>query len=33
MELGVWECSEIPAGEVRGQSTLRKFLGPKEHLD
>ena len=32
-ELGLWGCSEIPAGEDRGRSPLRKSLGSKEHLD
>ena len=30
---GVWKCSEIPAGVLWAWSTLRKFLGSKEHLD
>ena len=33
MELGVWGCSETPAGALGGQSTLRKFLDSKEHLN
>ena len=32
-ELGLWGCSKIPAGEVRGRSPLRRSLGSKEHLD
>ena len=26
-------CSGTPAGDFRGQSTLRNLLGSKEHLD
>ena len=33
MELGIWGCSETPAGALGGQSTLRKFLDSKEHLN
>ena len=33
MGWGVWGYSETPTGVLRGQSTLRKFLGSKEHLD
>ena len=28
-----WECSEPLSGGFRGEAPVRKFLGPKEHLD
>ena len=31
--LGGWGCSGNPSGGFRGQSTLRKSLGSKKHID